>query len=114
MGTIAFSEDPEESWVVAGWAFRQVLDDTVSRYPRDPEIARTFEEAKAISGLIVYKMEPIFATRVTKAIQSVATGILSGTIRSGILDQRYCNEQTVEEYRKGLEELLKAISAGNR
>ncbi len=26
MGVIAFSKSPEESWMVAGWAFHQLLD----------------------------------------------------------------------------------------
>jgi hypothetical protein len=110
MGAIAFSTKPEESWVVAGWAFRQVLDDTVSEYPNDSEMARAFEEAKAISGLIVYKLQPDLATRVTSAIRAVAMGVLSESIRSGIIDQPYGEERTVVEYRKGLEQLLQVIS----
>jgi hypothetical protein len=81
MGAIAFSTKPEESWVVAGWAFRQVLDDTASQHPKDSEMAERFAEAKAIGGLMVYMLEPYFATRVTNAIRDVATGILSGNIR---------------------------------
>jgi hypothetical protein len=51
-GAIAFSTKPEKSWVVAGWAFRQILDDTIRQYPADYEIAQEFEQAKAISGRI--------------------------------------------------------------
>jgi hypothetical protein len=109
MGAIAFSEKPEESWVVAGWAFRQVLDDVASRHPEDSEMAKEFEEAKAISGLIVYKLQPGFAARLTSAIREVATGVLSGTIQSGIVDQPYSDEGTVQEYRKGLQQLLESI-----
>jgi|SRR5882762_4465324 len=113
MGAIAFSTKPEENWVVAGWAFRQVLDDTASQHPDDSEMAREFEEAKAVSGLIVYRLQPDLAARVTSAIKDVATGILSGTIRSGISNQRYGDERTVQEYRKGLQQLLESIpSAG--
>ncbi len=109
MGAISFSTKPEDSWVVAGWAFRQVLDDTASRHPEDSEMAREFEEAKAISGLIVYKLQRDVAARVTTAIKDVVTGILSGKIRSRIVDQPYSDERTVEEYRKGLQQLLEAI-----
>lgn len=109
MGAIAFSGKSEETWVVAGWAFRQVLDDTTSQYPSDSDMAREFETAKAISGLIIYKLQPEFAARIVSAIKEVATGILSGAIRSGIMDQPYGDERAVKEYRKGLEQLLEAI-----
>lgn len=39
MGAIAFSQKAEESWVVAGWALRQILDDVASHYPEDSEMA---------------------------------------------------------------------------
>lgn len=109
MGAIAFSTKPEESWVVAGWAFRQILDDTASQHPEDSEMAKKFEEANAISGLMVYMLRPDFAARITSAIREVATGILSGTIQSGIVDQPYGDERTVQEYRKGLQQLLEVI-----
>jgi hypothetical protein len=35
MAGISFSDKPEETWVVAGWAFRQVLEDVASTYPDD-------------------------------------------------------------------------------
>ena len=113
MGAIAFSEEPKETWVVAGWAFRQVLDDTASQHPDDSELAKEFEKAKAISGLIVYILEHDVATRVTNSIRDVVRGILSRNIRSGIVGKPYGDEKTVEEYRKGLQQLLEAIpSAG--
>jgi len=113
MGAIAFSTKPEESWVVAGWAFRQILDDIAAKHPDDSEIARTFEEAKALSGLMVYRLHPDLAARVTTAIREVTAGILSGTIQSGIVNQTYGDERTAQEYRKGLQQLLETIpSAG--
>jgi hypothetical protein len=109
MGAIAFSTKTEESWVVAGWAFRQVLDDTASQHLQDSEMVREFEKAKDLGGLMVYMLQPDLAERVTSAIWVVAKGILSGTIRSGIVDQSYADERTVAEYRKGLQQLLEAI-----
>ena len=109
MGTIAFSTKSEECLAVAGWAIRQILDDVASRYPQDSEIAKEFEAAKAIDGLMVYLLRPDLATRVTNAIREVGTGILTGTIRSGIGDQPYGDERTVAQYREALRQLLKAI-----
>jgi hypothetical protein len=109
MGAISFSQKPEESWVVAGWAFRQVLDDVISQRPEDSEMAAKFAQSKTHSGLSVYLLEPEFAATVTSAIRQVVAGILSGTIRSGIHDQPYGDARTVEQYLEALRELLQAI-----
>ena len=110
MAVISFTEDePERTWCVAGWAFRQVLDDVISQYPEDSEMADKFDQSKTHSGLILYRLKPEFAARIASAIRQVTTGILTGEIRSGILDQPYGDAPTVEEYRKGLQELLDAF-----
>lgn len=114
MAVIGFSDKPEEIWCVAGWAFRQVLDDVISQYPGDNEMANEFAVSKTYSGLSVDLLRPKLATRVTNAIRHVAQGIVSGTIRSGIHDQPYGDAQTVEQYRRGLEELLKIVPSPNR
>lgn len=109
MALIAFSDRPEEIWSVAGWVFRQVLDDTLSQHQNDPEMAEEFAHAQTNSGLGVDLLEPEFAARVTNAIKLVATSILSGAIRSGIHDQPYGDATTVEQYREALQELLASI-----
>ena len=109
MGAISFSTEPEYSWVKAGWVLRQVMDDTVSQHPEDAEMAEQFEAAKAIDGLMVYLLRPDLAARITAAIRDAARGILSGSIRSGIVDQPYGDQRTVAQYRQALEQLLQAI-----
>src|SRR5262245_8396525 len=106
---IAFSDDPQQVWLVAGWAFRQVRDDVLSRYPQDSEMAQAFAKGEAINGLLVDKLEPDLAARITRAIRRVVTDILSGAIRSGIHDQPYGDSYTVEQYCEGLRELLRTI-----
>lgn len=86
-----------------------MLDDVVSQYPDDAEMADKFEQSKTYSGLILYMLPPEFAARTTNAIRQVATGILRGAIRSGIHDQPYGDAMTVEQYREGLQELLEAM-----
>jgi hypothetical protein len=106
-GVISFSDKPDEIWgVVAGWAFRQVLDDVIFQYPEDSEMAHEFDKASNIGGLIFKLLEPELGARIANAIWEVATGILSGTIRSGIHDQPYGDAGKVEQYRKVLQELL--------
>src|SRR5262245_61660512 len=72
-------------------------------------MANAFDMAEAIGGLSIDLMEPEFAARVSSAIWQVATGILSGTIRSGIHDQPYGDARTVEQYRESLQELLETF-----
>jgi hypothetical protein len=115
MAVISFSEnEPERTWSVAGWAFRQVLDDVISQYPEDAEMVDEFEQSKTYSGLILYTLKPGFAARIRNALRQVASGILSGVIRSGIHDQPYGDTTTVEQYREGLRQLLEAIPDSDR
>jgi hypothetical protein len=109
MGAIAFSRKPEHSWVRAGWVLRQVLDDTVSQNPEDSEMAQEFQAAKDTDGLMVYLLPPDLSARVTNAIRKVATGILSGTIHSGVAERHHGDERTVAQYREALQKLLEAI-----
>jgi hypothetical protein len=111
MAVIGFSNNPDEIWYRPGWAFRQVLDDVMSQYPEDSEMADEFDLAKIYKALNIDLMEPEFAARVTIAIRQVVTGILSGAIRSGIYDQPYGDEVTVEQYLRGLQELLEILEA---
>lgn len=114
MAVIGFSDKPEEVWCVAGWAFRQVLDDVISQHPGDAEIADEFFHSKTYSGLSVDLLKPELAARVTNAIRQVVTGVLSGTIRSGIYDQPYGDAKTIEQYKEGLRQLLEAIPRSNK
>lgn len=113
-GIISFSDKSEEKWFIAGWGFRQVLSDVISQYPEDSEMVDEFTMAEAVGGLSIESMEPKLAARVTSAIWQVATGILSGTIRSGIHDQPYGDASTIEQYREGLQELLETFPAAWR
>ena len=109
MAAITFSSDPEKGWVVAGWVMRQVLDDVMSGHPNDSAMAAEFALAKQTSGISVHSLEPALAARVTSAFKQTAAGILSGTIRSGIHDQKYGDARTVDQYREALRELLQVI-----
>jgi hypothetical protein len=109
MAVIGFSDKPEEIWCVAGWAFRQVLDDIISQHPEDSEMADAFFLSETQSGLHIDLLKPELAARVTNAIKQVATGILSGAIRSGIHDQPYGDTTTVEQYQSALRLLLETI-----
>jgi hypothetical protein len=113
MGAIALSKEPQDAWVVAGWAFRQILDDTITQFPNDRELIEQFQKAKALSGLMVYMLRPELAIRVKTAVRYVARGIISGDIRSGLIHRPYSNEITVDEYNNALRSLLHCIEASD-
>lgn len=114
MAVISFSDQPDEIWCVAGWAFRQLLDDVLSQHPEDWEMAAKFEQSKAYSGLVLDLLDPEVAKKFANAIRRVAEGILSGAISSSLINQTYGNAATIEQYRLGLRQLLDAIPSNYR
>lgn len=109
MAVISVSDTPEGVWGVAGWAFRQILDDVIAQYSNDERMAAEFEHAKAISGLVLYLVEPSLANRIKSAIRNVVDGILAGTIRSGISEQPYGDTVTVAQYLDSLKQLSRIL-----
>ena len=104
-GVVSFSRSPEDIWYVAGWAFRQLLDDVRQQYAKDTEIVAQLESAELYSGLMIDLLDPSVANRITDAISKVIDGILNHTIRSGIEEQPYGDTVTVEQYFGALKEL---------
>ena len=109
MGVISFSKQRERYWQAAGWAFRQLLDDTSHLYPDDAELRELFEEAKLYDSLVVYTLSQEVAEKVVGSVRQVAEGILAGSIQSGIASQSYGNPETQAQYKSGLRELLLAL-----
>lgn len=110
MGIISFSDRAEDIWCVAGWAFRQILEDVLVQNQNDHEMANAFEQAILVNGLILYRRDREVADRITASIRDVATGILSGSIRSKIIEQPYGDEETVRQYHESLKGLLEIAS----
>lgn len=109
MGVINFSKEPVRYWQVAGWAFRQVLDDVAQLEPDDTELQKTFEVAKLYDALSVYSLSDEMADRVIGGLRRVAEGVLSGSVESGISAQPYGNPETLIDYRSGLRDLLSVL-----
>lgn len=104
-GVVSFSKNPEDIWYVAGWAFRQLLDDVGKYYSYDSEIVEELESAELHNGLILDSLDMSIAERLTQAISEVTDGILNHTMLSGIEEQSYGDRETVEQYFKALKEL---------
>ena len=109
MAVIGWHNKPE-SWVVAGWAFRQVLEDVRSQCPNDVEMVSQIELARDLKYLFIDSFSRPFAERLAKAIRNTASGILSGQIRSGLLDKPYCDANAIAEYCSALRELVAVVS----
>jgi hypothetical protein len=108
-GVIAFSDEPEESWVMAGWVFRQVLEDVASQHSADTEMLAKFEVAEAIGGLHVRTMESQLKVRTTNAIKETVSDILSGKKLSGIRQKPYGDQRKIDQYHSALQELMETI-----
>lgn len=108
-GLIHFSDKQENVWIVAGWAYRQVLEDVVAHCPSDSQIAAEAILAKDVGYVFINELAPPLASRFARAIRESCEGILSGAIRSGIYEKPYGDAHTVEQYRLRLQQLLSAI-----
>jgi hypothetical protein len=109
MGVIGWHNE-RDSWVVAGWAFRQVLEDVRSQSPTDPEMVSALERAEDLKYVFIDSFNGELAKRLADAIRDTAPGIQSGKIRSGLLDKPYGTANAIAEYRNSMQELVAIVS----
>lgn len=109
MACIGWHKKPD-AWVVAGWAFRQVLEDVRSQRPTDEEMISELELAKDLKYLFIDSSSPALAKRLASAIRDTASGIQSGEIRSSIVDKRGFTANDIAEYRDSMRELVAVVS----
>ena len=100
--------------MVAGWAYRQVLEDVVLHNQNDHELVRILTEKMEADSLLMEFQSPEIAVRITGAIKKVVEGILSGVMRSGLEGKPSGTPYTVQQYREGLQELLELIPSGEQ
>ena len=106
MAIISFSEDGNRNWVVAGWAFRRILDEVRSRNPQDPEMAEALSLADELGYLTVYLLEPALSVRVREAFRRVASDLLREP------SEEFVDEHVDASWRRSMDALLK-VSQGN-
>ena len=109
MAVIGWHNKPD-SWVVAGWAFRQVLEDVRSQCPTDAEMVSELELARDLKYLFIDSFSGDLAKRLANSIRETASGILSGQIRSGLIDKPFGDANSIAEYRSALRELVAVVS----
>lgn len=111
---ISLSDRPEDTWIAAGWVFRQLLRDVAKRFPADAVLIEELRVAETESGLHLDKMSAALSRSASLSIQEVATGILAGTVPSSVREFRP-DDETESLYRDGLKTLVSILSrAGHR
>src|SRR5262245_59828944 len=68
-------------WSEANWVFRQLIDDIAETFPDDVELRRTMEQARGLGGLFLDSMEQALASRIMRAIRTVAERTVDGRIQ---------------------------------
>ena len=109
MAGISFGSDADSNWIVARWAFRQLLKDLSDYVPGNAPILEAIEQASHLEYLNVKSLEGGLRTELTSALERLCTGILSGTQATSVGESFPGDPSTQEQYRVGLEMLLTAL-----
>jgi hypothetical protein len=68
--------------------------------------------ARDLKYLFIDSFNDDLAKRLANAIRNTASGILSGEIRSGLVEKPYGDANSISEYRGALKELVAVVSDG--
>lgn len=108
MAAISFGEKPESVWIVAGWAFRQVLEDLKPLVASEPGILDAIDSADPYLFLNMADFDSHTREIFISALSIMAKGILDGMVKSTI-SQKFADPESEVMYREGLRMLLSAI-----
>jgi hypothetical protein len=110
MAGISFGNHNESVWIVAGWAFRQVLKDLSNFCPLDATISSALVDAEHLGFLDVDALDEPFRSQITLQLEQVCLAILAGRFVSGV---KYSPPDAKAEsaYIEGIEMLLAAIES---
>ena len=84
MAVIAISDD--ESWVLARWAFTQLLDRAQVLVGSSPELVSRLEQSKALDGLLIYLLTESQRRPIVRAV-TIAAGDLAAELAAGPQDE---------------------------
>lgn len=97
--------------MVSSWTFRQLLEDVLSQYPDDSDLASEFDRATRVKCLYLDNFHPDFAGRLTAAIHGTASAIASGQIPTRLAVKPYGTPEIIAEYRRALEKLVALVGS---
>lgn len=112
MAGISFGERAESDWMVAGWAFRQVLDDLERYVLGDERVVVELNAARHIGFLSVPDLSAELQVTIREALRSMCGEILEGRYSSGI-GSLHLDSESVKLYSDGIQLLRRAISSGD-
>jgi len=113
MAGISFGDEPDSVWIVAGWAFRQALQDLKPYAQGDAAFLDALESAGHLGFLDVETQESRLRAGMTNAIEAMCRGILDSSASSGI-EGAFPDSETQSAYREGIQLLLNAVQASQR
>lgn len=95
-------------WFRANWIYRQLVEDTMEKYPHDEELKQLLKMGGAIGTLFVNELHEPVHSRILKALKTVAEGTIAGDIRGWDL-KGAGDESGRRMYIEALTELLSLI-----
>ena len=96
-------------WFRANWIFRQLAEDVVEMFPDDDELKYSMVESAALGALFLDGMEQSVASRIVRAIRTVAERTIEGSIQ-GWNRTRPMDKEGQRMYMEGMSELLDILS----
>ena len=95
-------------WYKANWVFRQLAADVLISIPGDSELKSALDQAEALGALVPASMDSQAATRLLRAIGSVAEATLEGRV-AGWARTRPDDVEGQRQYLESVAELLALI-----
>jgi hypothetical protein len=113
MAGISFGEKAESDWMVAGWAFRQVLDDLERYITWDSRLTAQLSEARHIGFLSVSGLHCDLQILARNALRSMCADIIEGRYSSSV-ESVHSDSETQKLYAESIRMLLSAIENADR
>ena len=113
MAGISFGTDADTIWIVAAWAFRQVLRDLRRDSTLDQASLDAITQAEHLGFLAVDRLPTALRNKLTTALDRMCRDILETSSRSDI-EHVHPDDQTRRMYRQGIELLARAIQAAKK
>jgi hypothetical protein len=95
-------------WFNSNWVFRQLHADVVERFPDDAELHLEMEKAGAFGLLSLDSIEPVLASRILRAMRTVAEETVRGQI-AGWLRGKPDDQEGQRTYLESMTELLELM-----
>ena len=112
MAGISFGAKAESDWMVAGWAFRQVLDDLETYVSGDQGVVVELNAARHLGFLSVPDLSAPLQVAVRGALRSMCADIIDGRYSSGI-GNVHPDWESRKLYADGIWMLRTAIDSGD-